>query len=59
MGVSLFKSQFRISADRLEVAAVPLSAMQIWWIGLSTTDAWLITVAITNEVIECLLCLRL
>jgi hypothetical protein len=58
MGVALFKAQLRVSADRFEVAAVPLAAMQIW-IGLAAADAWQISITRADEGVESLLSLRL
>ena len=59
MGIALFKAQFRVSADRFEVAAIPLAAMQIWRVGLAAADAWQISITRTDVGIECLLSLRL
>ncbi|VAG87604.1 Uncharacterised protein [Enterobacter hormaechei] len=57
MGVALFKAQFRVSTDCFEVAAVPLAAMQIGRISLTTADAWQIGIARTDEGVESLLSL--
>ncbi|WP_334372380.1 phage protein NinX family protein [Enterobacter hormaechei] len=40
MGVALFKAQFRVSADRFEVAAVPLSDGENPWEQYAPTLCW-------------------
>ena len=59
IGVTLFKAQFRETADRFEVAAVPLAAMQIGRIGFAATDAGLVMVSKADELVEGLLGLLL
>ncbi len=59
MGIALFKAQFRVSAYSLEVAAVPLAAMEIGWVGLAAANAWQISITRTDVGVECLLSLRL
>jgi hypothetical protein len=57
MSVALFKTQLRVSADRFEVAAVPLAAMQIRRVGLAATDAWQTSITSADVGVECLLSL--
>jgi hypothetical protein len=57
MSVALFKTQLRVSANRFEVAAVPLAAMQIRRVGLAATDAWQTSITSADVGVECLLSL--
>lgn len=59
MGVALFKAKFRVSADRFEVAAIPLAAVEIGWVSLSAADAWQTGITRPNKGVESLLSLRL
>lgn len=59
MGVAFFKAQLRVGADRFEVTAVPLAAVQIRRVGLAAADARKTSITRTDVGVECLLSLRL